>query len=260
MPNLTIFIIFVEIEFIENKSLHIAQLKETFSRGQKITIQDIINFYKIYEEQIKRSTIDKRIYELTKKGVLHRVARGTYSLSKVEINKFAPNIDRSLKNLFGKVRNHFPYIDTCLWTTKWLSEFMLHQPGKYYTILEVERDAMVVVFHELRNQGKEVFLDPSEEMLNNYVINAKKTIIISKLTTEAPTEKIDAVVTTSIEKMLVDIYCDPDLYSAYQGAEMKRIYRSAFEKYRINEPKMLRYANRRAKKTEIEELIHKTKE
>ena len=192
--------------------------------------------------------------------MLHRVSRGTYSLSEIDQVEYKPQINRSLKNLFGKVRNQFPYIVTCLWSTKWLSEFMLHQPGRFYTILEVEKDAMEAVFHDLNSQGREVFLNPSVEILNNYVVNAKEPIIIVSLTTEAPTLEIENTVTTSLEKMLVDIYCEPELFSTFQGAEMKRIYQSSFEKYLINNSKMLRYANRRGKKIEIQELINDIKE
>src|SRR5690606_7991402 len=135
-----------------------------------------------------------------------------------------------------------------------------HQPGRFYTILEVERDVMESVFYALNDQGKDVFIDPSAEILNKYVINAKEPIIIMRLTTEAPTREVENVVTITLEKMLVDIYCDPELYSALQGAEMRRIYQTAFDKYHINEPKMLRYASRRTKKEEIQTLINKAKE
>lgn len=192
--------------------------------------------------------------------MLHRVSRGIYSLSEIDQIEYKPQINRSLKNLFGKVRNQFPYIDTCLWSTKWLSEFMLHQPGRFFTILEIEKDAMEAVFHYLNSQGREVFLNPSVEILNNYVVNAKSPIIIVSLKTESPILQIENTVTTSLEKMLVDIYCEPELFSTFQGAEMKRIYQSSFEKYLINNSKMLRYANRRGKKIEIQELINDIKE
>jgi hypothetical protein len=137
---------------------------------------------------------------------------------------------------------------------------MLHQPGRFYTILEVEKDAMESVFYELSTNRKEVFLDPSEEVINKYVISAKEPIIITRLITEAPTSKTKNVITTTLEKMLVDIICDPALYATYQGAEMKRIYKTAFERYQINESRMLRYASRRTKKKEIQKLIKNIKE
>ena len=133
---------------------------------------------------------------------------------------------------------------------------MLHQPGRFYTILEVERDAAESVFYALNDLGKEVFLNPSQDIINKYVSHSKSPIIIIPLITEAPIHKIDKVTTCSLEKMLVDIYCDPELFSTFQGAELKRIYQTAFDRYDINKAKMLRYADRRTKKNEVELLIN----
>ncbi|EIJ38700.1 hypothetical protein JoomaDRAFT_1690 [Galbibacter orientalis DSM 19592] len=241
-------------------SLHIDKLKEGFIPGQKITIQDIVDFYEQFNERIKRSTIDWRIYKLTQKGILHRLSRGVYALSEGEIQEYVPETDKSLKKLFRKINDQFPFVNTCVWSTKWLNEFMLHQPGRFYTILEVDRDVMESVFYALNDQGKNVFLDPSTEILNQYVANAKEPVIITHLTTEAPIQEVNQVSTTTLEKMLVDIYCDPDLYATFQGAELQRIYQTAFDKYHINEPRMLRYATRRTKKSEIQELINKSKQ
>lgn len=234
-------------------------MRAAFSDIQEITIQDITDFYAKYGEQVNRSTVDWRIHELTQQGVLFRTSRGTYSFSKPETDEYVPEINNSLKYLAGKIRNQFPLVNTCLWTTKWLNEFMQHQPGRFYTILEVEKDAMESVFYALNDQRKEVFLNPSVDVLNNYVANAKEPIIISRLTTEAPTKEVQHVVTATLEKMLVDIFCDPDLYAAFQDSEMEYIYRTAFEKYQMNERSMLRYANRRAKQAEIIGLIENSK-
>lgn len=116
---------------------------------------------------------------------------------------------------------------------------------------------MESVFYALKEKGREVFLDPSEEILNKYIMDSNEPIIITRLTTEAPTQKTNDVVTQSIEKLLVDIFCDPVLFAAHQGAELERIYQSAFEKYAVSNTKMLRYASRRNKRDEIENFINK---
>ena len=218
-------------------------------------VSDIITFYKQYDADIKRATVDWRIYDLVNKGVLHRVSRGLYSFSENEGKAFIPEINRSLKYLSGKIHNQFPFIDSCIWSTKWLNEFMLHQPFKFYTMVEVEKDVMESVFYALKEQGKEVFIDPSEEIVNNYVVNVSEPIIITRLTTEAPTQKVNKVVTQTIEKLLVDIYCDPVIFAAQQGAELKRIYQEGFDKYKVNTTKMFRYASRRNKRDDIDNFI-----
>lgn len=104
--------------------------------------------------------------------------------------------------------------------------------------------------------SSEVFLNPSRDILGKYVSHSKSPIIVIPLVTEAPIHKVDKVTTCSLEKMLVDIYCDPELFSTFKGAELKRIYQTAFDRYHINTAKMLRYADRRTKKAEVELLIN----
>lgn len=131
LPNLSFTYICLKEQDIANKSLHINALKKHFDEGQKITVSDIIEFYAQFEEKVKRSTIDWRLYKLTQEGILYRQSRGIYSLSEKRKKTYTPEITRSLKILAGKIHKQFPYIDTCLWTTKWLNEFMLHQPGRF---------------------------------------------------------------------------------------------------------------------------------
>ena len=239
-----------------NKSLHISELRNTFAHGEFISVSDILDFYSRFEKDIKRSTVDWRIYELNRIGILHRTDRGKYTLGETDKDHFFPEMSKSLKQLYLEIRRQFPFIDLCIWSTKLLNEFMLHQPGRFYTILETEKDASESVFHNLKEHGKDVYLDPSQDFLDRYVIHQPEPVVIINLTTEAPVQQIDNVKTVTLEKMLVDIYCDKVIFSANQGTEMKQIYRTAFDKYYVSERRILRYASRRNKKDEIEKLIN----
>jgi len=56
--------------------------------------------------------------------------------------------------------------------------------------------------------------------------------------------------------MLVDVFCDSLIFNAQQGSEMEIIFKESFEKYTVNENKMLRYADRRRKKKELNEYLN----
>jgi len=47
--------------------------------------------------------------------------------------------------------------------------------------------------------------------------------IIIPVTSKAPTQKIEGIITTTIEKLLVDLICDIKLYETFQGAELAYI-------------------------------------
>ncbi|MCB0750660.1 MAG: hypothetical protein KDC52_04235, partial [Ignavibacteriae bacterium] len=136
-------------------------------------------------------------------------------------------------------------------------EFMLHQPGKFFLIVEVEKDATESIFFFLRQNKYSVFLEPSKELLNRYILDEKETWIVKSLVSEAPTQNISGIQSTTIEKLLVDLFCDTIILDAQQGAERDRIFKDVFEKYTVNENKMLRYADRRRKKIEFNEYLNK---
>jgi len=134
---------------------------------------------------------------------------------------------------------------------------MLHQPGKFATIIEVEKDTVEAVFFALKESEKNVFLEPSEEIFNRYALSEKETIIVKSIVSESPTQILNGVETVTIEKVLVDIYTDPVLFIAQQGSEMRYIFMEAFSKYTINESKMFRYANRKGKKEALNTFLRR---
>jgi len=135
---------------------------------------------------------------------------------------------------------------------------MLHQPGRFYQLIEVEKDGMESLFYFLKDKNVSVYMDPSPELIRRYLIDEKEPWIVKPLVSESPTQEIEGVTTVTIEKMLVDIFCDPKIFSAQQGAEMDQIFKEAFEKYAISESKMLRYASRRRKKSELDDYLNET--
>ena len=121
--------------------------------------------------------------------------------------------------------------------------------------LETDKETTNSVFYFLREIKKSVFIEPTNDILEKYNLNERETFIIKPIISEAPTQNINGIETVTIEKMLVDIFCDDVIFSAQQGGEMRTIFKNAFEKYTINQSKMLRYADRRRKKEELNQFI-----
>ena len=125
---------------------------------------------------------------------------------------------------------------------------MIHQPLNSYLIVEVEKDGLKSVFYNLKESNYPVFIDPNRDIIENYVPINKQSIIIKPIISESPLLQMDNILTASLEKILVDIFCDKDLFDAYQGNELRTIFREAISKYTINMNRMIRYASRRGKK------------
>ncbi|OYT17559.1 MAG: hypothetical protein B7C24_01840 [Bacteroidetes bacterium 4572_77] len=172
------------------------------------------------------------------------------------MNSFMPEISSKEKSLNKKINREFPYLEFCIWNSSVLNEFTLHQANQFYLLIEVEKDATQAIFLYLKENKYSVFLAPTKDVFEKYITENNNLVIVKTLTTEAPTQNVDGINTSSIEKILVDIFCDEIIFSAYQGNEMRTIYKEAFSKYSINKSKLLRYASRRGKKEEIERYIN----
>ncbi len=228
-------------------------MKRHFKSKAFFETQDIVAFYEQTEKDIKPTTVNWRVHTLVQSGVLQRIGRGKFTLG--EGRNYIPEISSATKNIFKKLKTEFPYANLCVWNTSVLNEFMQHQPNRFFVLVETDKETTTSVFYFLREIKKSVFIDPTKDILEKYVINENEIFIVKPLISEAPTQNINGVETATIEKMLVDIFCDDVIFSAQQGAEMRTIFKEAFGKYTINQSKMLRYADRRRKKEELNQFV-----
>jgi len=229
--------------------LNIDDFRENFKDKSVFETSDIVDYYCLTEKKLKRETANWRIYSLVQKGVLQRVGRGKFRFG--QSANFIPEISPKLKSIYSKIVKNFPYSPVCVWCTSSFNEFMRHQLGRYYYLIEVEKDAAEAVFFSLKEKNLSVFFNPKQEILDKYIPENRDIYIVKALISEAPTQKVDEICTVSMEKMLVDVFCDKTLFATQQGAEMRTIFNEALGKYTVNQNKMLRYADRRKKRTEL---------
>ncbi len=238
---------------VKQGKLHIDELIKRFGKGAVLGTGQIAVFYRTIEPDVKETTVNWRIHSLVRNGILTRIGYGKYIIGNRK--KYIPEISPGLKVLGNKLKKQFPFLDYCIWSTSLFNEFMLHQPARFYRIVEVEKEAAESVFYFMKEKKYSVFLTPSKELLSRYVPDEKETWIVKPLVTEAPVQLVSGVPVTTLEKLLVDLFCDVLLFDAQQGSERDRIFQEAMAKYAVNTDKMLRYAGRRGKRKELEKYI-----
>ncbi|MEM9338681.1 MAG: DUF6577 family protein [Bacteroidota bacterium] len=244
----------LKLSKIAQDKLHIDDLRNHFRDQLKFSTNELTGFYRLKEPDVKKTTINWRIYNLVQDGILTRIGRGKFAVGAGRT--YYPELTTRQVSLFKKLKAEFPFISICIWSTSVINEFMLHQPGRFYQLIEVEKDGIESLFYFLKDKSISVYIDPSPELIRRYLIDEKEPWIVKSLVSEAPTQELNEVSTITIEKMLVDIFCDPIIFSAQQGSEMDQIFKEAFEKYAISESKMLRYASRRRKKSELDNYLN----
>ncbi len=230
-------------------------IQSYFKSLNQISREKLGNLIKEDFPELSEGTITVYLSKLKKAGIINNPERGVYSITDKQI--FNPEINQNLKKIYNKIHKEFPFIDMCVWNTKWLNDLMRHQPFKNYTIIEVEKEAEEQIFNAISEWNKNVYFNPNEEILERYISsNSEEVTIVKNLVTEAPTTKNNKTTIPTLEKLLVDIIIDKELFAAQQG-EIEFIYQSAFKKYAINTAKMKRYAIRRNRETELEKIINK---
>jgi hypothetical protein len=223
--------------------------KPTFSK------KELFERLKAFGSEINKTSLTWQLHQLKNQGAIQNSGRGIYSLNSKSI--FYPEVSSSLKRIYNKISKEFPFLQICVWDSRWFNNLMLHQLFKYYLVIEVEKDSAESVFNTMTDVSKKVFLNPTEDIFTRYISNFNEVIIVKSLISESPISEHDSVKIASLEKLLVDCIAEKDLYAAQQS-EIDFIFRTAAEKYTINESKLKRYARRRNQLEKIEGLIGKT--
>lgn len=225
-----------------------------FKSNTLLSREELVNSITRDFPELSEGTIAVYLSKLKKAGKINNHARGVYSISDKKI--FSPEINQNLKKIYNKIHKEFPFIEICVWNTKWINDLMRHQPFKNFTMIEVDKEAEEQVFNIVSEWTKNVYFNPNEEILERYIsVITEEVTIIKNLVTESPTIKKNKIEIPALEKLLVDIIIDKDLFAAQQG-ELDFIYKSAFNKYDINKAKMKRYAVRRNKERELARMIN----
>lgn len=185
-----------------------------------------------------------------------RVSYGKYKLNESLKQDFLYSPNEFMLSLNKYIKEKFPFIDYCIWQPSIFASMMLHVPVVRITLVDVEREAMESVFMALQGMESEIpiFLNPSQEDVNRYIIN-RDIIIVRPLVKEAPINIIDGCPVPTLEKMLVDAISDKEL-QYLQGNELYTIYSNAFSDYEIKKTRLLRYAARRNRKQKVEQIIN----
>ncbi|MBA4283839.1 MAG: hypothetical protein C0432_06070 [Candidatus Puniceispirillum sp.] len=229
------------------------QIKNYFESNKTLSKEELMVLLRKDFSSWSDNTLNAYLYNLKKDGLINNLSRGIYTIGKIET--FSPKINPKLKKIAARIHKTYPFINYCVWDSSWLNDLMRHQPFKHFAIVEVEKIAAEQVFNDLNNNFPNVYINPDNTFFDRYISVLDNVVIVKNLNSEAPTLKLNELTIPTLEKILVDILIDDNLFAAQQG-ELDFIFKSAFDKYAINESKMKRYAARRNRETQLENIIN----
>ncbi len=239
-------------KIIENRLIQEFKDRDYFTR------EDLFQFYRSYEPDLKEGTFGWRIFDLKDKNIIKPIKRGLYVISYKP--KYKPEISPEVIKLAKQITDKFKDVKYCIWETKWLNEFSQHQASKSIILIEIEKDFIESLYYELKDSSRnELYLNPDEKAIDFYIAESEYPVIIKKLITRSPigrrTEESVKFNTPLLEKILVDIFAEEKLFYYLQGSELMHIYENALSNYAINFTKLLSYAKRRERDLDIKKFM-----
>jgi len=239
------------------------QLRNYFGHQKEFTKQELQDFYQ-REKDYSESDLFWGVYDLKRKNVIKSVDENTYKLVDDSLRLFEPILSDKLLKINQLIHNFQLSGNYCIWSSEWLNDLMIHQVMRTFVLIEVERDAAEFLFNYLRDHlDADVFLylnKADKVLLDRYVFEAKMPVVVTKIITKSPIKKIKQdkreVYIPKLEKILVDLFYDDDLFIAYRGSEQERIFEEAINRYQISFETMFSYAKRRKQEKHIKKYLY----
>jgi len=228
-----------------------------FRRREYFTREELFEFFKYFQPDLKEGTFAWRIHNLKNKNIIRSLGRGLYTISRKPL--YEPVVSSELLRLNRKTAKKYEDLKYCIWEAYWMDEFLQQQSNNRVTIVEIEKEFVESLYYYLKDNLKSnICLYFNRKEIEFYRTRKQNTVIIKKLITRSPIEKrIEnkaKLYVPFLEKILVDLYVEK-LFYFYQETELKHIYENAFNQYTINFTRLLSYAKRREKEHEIKAFV-----
>jgi hypothetical protein len=226
--------------------------------GQYCSIDDITAYIEELNGKTSRKTIIWNVNDLVRQGKAVRFGRGVYGF--MPKTRFEPIIGETTKRVCALLYDKFRYLDITVTDSDVLGQFMNLQPFSAIVVLETKKSATNAILSALRKEGVDAYAKRDYSALEQYVSSSRPFVIRPELSVNPNLPQQKNVRAANLEKILVDLICDEDIYGQYQGEELRNIYRNATESYAVNYSQMLKYAAARKRKTSVLEMLQETGE
>ena len=225
-------------------------------KGQYCTIDDIVGFVERMNGDVSRKTVIWNVNELVRQGKAVRYGRGVYGF--VPKPRFVPVLSELAKLACSMLYCKFKYLTFTVTDSGELGEFMNLQPFSTVVVIETKKSAAGAVLSALRKEGMDAYAKRDFSKLERYISSSQPIVVRPELAVNPSMFQENNIRVANLEKILVDLVCDQDIYGQYQDEELQNIYINAAESYAVNYSQMLKYASARKRKAAVLELLEDT--
>ena len=216
------------------------------------THTELVAFIKTHYPYVSQGSYHWGINGMIKCGKLARIGYDQYRRANGTEREYAPIYTKSTQTLIKRIARKFPDIAFTVFETELLNEFLKQPFHDSIVYIQVKKAQAETVFRYLQERyNYHLLFRPSRKDFEVY--RRSGCIVITNLISESPL-KYGNPHDIRIEKLLVDVYCDKIISGLLDSERLVELYYKADDLYTIDKPGLLRYANRRGKKEDIEGL------
>lgn len=229
-------------------------LLERYKNKTMTTAEIVDDLSKIYPD-VNKNTIIWNLNELIKRGDVVRIGRGKYIFSNLPLREFNTPVFDDVKHVVDIISNRFKYVKIVLTDSKWFSDYLVQQPFSTVIKIEVDAPAVDAVANLLRKEGWKAFTTSEISDADKYFPETR-IFVIDKIRFNNPTKRYENKISIAkLEKIMVDIVCDYEVFKQYQGWELENFYENVTEKCAVNFSTVIKYASSRGRKEQILPLL-----
>ncbi|MCC5945559.1 MAG: hypothetical protein JJT94_11545 [Bernardetiaceae bacterium] len=242
---------------MQNDFLNI--LQNSASKQQELNVEKLQNLYFDYYPKRGLSDFFWDLQKWKEEKILQTLGNKYYKVRRI----FNPSLSDLSYKVYQNLAQNFDLEPYCFSESTWYNQFSRHQSPQSLYLIELEKELCESVFYHLKGAGYEnVFLlleKKDTAVLERYAFEVEKPIIIQKIVSKAPTQDYKSnqnnIKIPYLEKMLVDLFVDENLFLAYKGAEQNTVIENMLRDYVINLKKLFAYAQRRRKEKELKQYL-----
>ena len=222
--------------------------------GKKYTRKGLMSALSSDKKVLKGNSFQWRLGAYLKSGSLIKTGYDEYRMpDETTMPVYQPQYSEMAESIVTYLSDTYPYVSFVAFETVLMNEFLNHLIAQNTIFVQVEKDSASFAFRSLQEAGyQNVMFKPSAK--DRALYWTKNCIIVTDMVSEAPLSRRHPHCIT-LEKMLVDMYCDKFIIGTYSSAEFPDVLKQAEKRYLLDRTKMLRYARRRNKEKEIRSLF-----
>jgi len=229
-------------------------LLEKLSNKNQFATSELKTLLKQINPEVSDSTHAWWINKLKNDGFLTQLGRGFYTFNPKK--DYRPKLTHKAKQFYNKVRKFLPdNMPLVIYESNFVTDLLGIESHKHYIFLHVPREQLEFFFYDILHLGKRVFIKPSQEVTQRYIVPFKEAIILYPMLSEMPLIDVHNYTTLSIEGILVNSLRYGEQYYKPRAIDIKYVYKFVFDNYNVNISKLLRHAARRQKKKQVKEIL-----